>query len=114
MSSFITKALVGIFLLSFAAIAAQAKTLRTTVVLDRDTMVDGKILKKGDYQFSYNKSKDEVTLKHNGKEVMRAPARTETLDNKSRDTQVRFSNEGGEPTFLGVSFRGTRKLIELG
>jgi hypothetical protein len=100
-------------LVSLTATAAFAKTRRANITFDDATMVNGTLLKKGDYQFSYNETKGEVTLKHNGKEVLRAPARTETLDNKSRDTEVRFSNAGGEPTFVGVAFRGSKKLIEL-
>jgi len=114
MRSIITRALIGIMLVSLTATAAFAKTRRATITLDGDTMVNGKLLKKGDYQFTYNETKGEVTFKHNGKEVLRAPARTETLDNKSRDTEVRFSNASGERTFDGISFRGTRQLIELG
>jgi hypothetical protein len=101
-------------LVSLTATAAFAKTRRANITFDGDTMVNGTLLKKGDYQFSYNETKGEVTFKHNGKEILRAPARTETLDRKTNGTEVRFSNASGEPTFVGVSFGGSKTLIELG
>lgn len=113
MRSIISRALIGIILVSLTASAAWAKTRRATIILDGDTMVNGKLLKKGAYLFTYSENKAEVTFKHHGKEVMRAPARTEALSQKARDTEVRTSNASGEPTFVGVAFRGSRKLIEL-
>lgn len=113
MRSIITRALIGLMLGSLTATAAFAKTKRADLTFSSDTMVNGTLLKKGYYRFSYNQTKDEVTFKRNGKEVLKAPARTETLDKKSRETEMRISNAGGKPTFVGVAFRGSNTLIEL-
>jgi hypothetical protein len=44
---------------------------------------------------------------------LRALVRTGLLDQKARQTEIHLSHESGEPTFVGVFFRGTKQLIEL-
>ncbi len=92
-----------VFCFTAAVLAANAASYRLT--LFQNAKVNGKSLKPGDYRVEI---KDNAVLIKGDRDVIEAPARTETADKKFANTTVRY-NSNSEVTEIQLG--GTNKHI---
>jgi len=73
-------------------------------------MVNGTLVKAGDYQLKFDKETGAMTIDRHGKVVATATGRLETRTNKARQTAVKTS--GNE--LVAISIGGSNQDIVLG
>jgi hypothetical protein len=104
----ITLALVICALAAFSALASGK--VKKTITFATDTMVNGTLVKAGDYDLKFDKESGAVTLNKGGKVVATATGRLETRATKARETAVR--TKGNE--LVAVSIGGSNQDLVLG
>lgn len=92
-----------LFCFMTAVLVASAATYHVT--LFQNSKLNGKTLKPGDYKVEV---KDNTVVLTGNREVIEAPARTETADKKFASTTVRY-NSDSEVTEIQIG--GTNKHI---
>lgn len=81
------KAALGFFTAALMVAAAATGTFKVSLL--QDSVVDGKMLKAGDYKVEMQNN--VAVLKH-GKNVVQLPAREETATQKFATTEIQYSN----------------------
>ena len=115
MKRFINGFFVALVIGALASISAFAagKDEKRTVTFPSDVMVNGTLLKAGEYQVKFDESSKEVTITKNGKVKAKVPAHLESRNEKARDTAVRTREEGGTVQLIGFSFGGSNQDVVI-
>jgi hypothetical protein len=98
-------------LASISIVAAMDKVKTETVTFDSDTMVNGTLLKAGDYQVKFNEQTGELAVLKNGKVKAKTTAQLQTRSDKARNTVVRTLNKGGVAELIGFTFGGSKQDV---
>jgi hypothetical protein len=106
-----SRILLAFVVVSLTASAAFAKTSRANITLNTDTLIGGTLVKSGDYSIQFDDKTGELTFKRNGKEVVKAVARTERRERKASRTEIHTQLGGSEPTLTGVAFGGSDQNV---
>lgn|SRR5574341_2540119 len=93
---------------SFSATARdKRKVEKKSVSLPQATMVNGTLLKPGEYQIKFDENTNELRIFQNGKVKATTLAHLEARAGKAKETAVVLVQDGGETAELrGVTFRG--------
>jgi hypothetical protein len=93
----------------FTTIAVMAASAASyNVSFSRDTQIDGKPLKAGDYKLELKDN--TAVLKHN-KDLIEVPAHVETGERKFSNTMIRLGKDGD---VQAISLRGTTTRVVFG
>jgi len=77
-----------------------------------DVMVNGTLVKAGDYEVKFDEATNELSIIKNGKVKAKTPAHVEARSDKAKNTALRTVDKGGKTELLGVTFSGwTRDVI---
>jgi len=103
-------------LLSITALAGdKGKSEKKHVYFTEDVMVNGTLLKAGDYDVQFNQATGELSIIRDGKVKAKTSAHIETRSDKAKNTAVRISDKGGSAAELvSVTFGGTNKDVIIG
>jgi len=77
-------------------------------------MVNGTLVKAGDYQVKFNEQTGELTILKDGKVKAKTTAQLQTRSEKAKDTAVRTSAKGGVDELIGISFGGSNQDLVVG
>lgn len=78
---------------------AFAKTIKKGITFAQPVVVNGTVVKKGDYDVVFDDQTNELTIVKNGKVVARAPAQLEPAADRGRSI-YETREEGGDPTVV--------------
>ena len=108
----ITAALVLCLSLLGTALANE-KSLKKTLTLSEDVMVNNTLIKKGEYRVMFNPKTEEVTLSRNNEVVFTGKATVEMRTEKARYNSAMFKSTDKGKLLDGFTFAGDRRAILL-
>ena len=118
MKRFITgflAALIVSALASFSVLAGdKGKVEKKTITFPENVMVNGTLVKAGDYEVKFDDSTNELSIVKNGKVVVKTAAHMEARSEKAKSTALRTVEKGGSTELLGVTFGGSDKDVMVG
>src|ERR1041385_6792015 len=104
-------------LASFSALAGDknnSKVEKKMITFTENVMVNGTLVKPGDYEVKFDDSTNELSILKNGKVIAKTPAHTEARSEKAKNTALRTMDKGGNPELIGVSFVGSDRDVIVG
>jgi hypothetical protein len=114
MKTFFAALVIGA-LASLSALAGdKGKVEKKTITFTDDVMVNGTLVKAGDYEVKFDESSNELSIVKNGKVVAKTPAHVETRSDKARNTALRTIDKGGNAELIGVTFGGSDRDVMVG
>jgi hypothetical protein len=96
--------------ISFAA-AAKDKIKTENVTFASDTMVNGTLVKAGDYQIKFNEQSGELAILKDGKVKAKTTAQLQTRSDKAKHNSVRTLAKGDVAELIGFSFSGSNQDV---
>ena len=118
MKAFMKGTVVALAIVALAALSAFAgdKTKNETkdVTLPQDVMVNGTLVKAGEYQIKFDEATNELSILKDGKVKAKTPVHLEARSDKAKDTAVRMVEKDGVSELLGVSFHGWTQDVMVG
>jgi hypothetical protein len=91
--------------------AAKDKVKTESVTLTQDTMVNGTLVKAGDYQVKFNEQTGELSILKDGKVKAKTTAQLQTRSAKAKNTSVRTLDKGGVAELVAVTFGGSTQDV---
>lgn len=92
---------------------ANEKDLKKTLTLNEDVMVNGTLVKKGEYRVKFDAKSEEVTLARDGEVVFSGKAMIEMRPEKARYNSASFKSTDKGKLLSGFTFAGDRRAIVL-
>lgn len=92
---------------------ANEKNLKKTLTLSEDVMVNGTLIKKGEYRVVFNAKTEEVTLSKDGDVVFTGKATVDLRPEKARYNSATFKTTEKGKVLDGFTFAGDRRAILL-
>ena len=112
MKSYLKSMLVALAICALGAGAASADSGKNArLTLSSDVMVNGTLLKAGDYEFKFNEKTNEITILKDGKVKAKTSARLETRSDKANYTAIRTRGDGDAKEFIGLTFSGSKQEV---
>jgi hypothetical protein len=114
MKTFFAALVIGA-LASLSALAGdKGKVEKKTITFTDDVMVNGTLVKAGDYEVKFDESSNELSIVKNGKVLAKTPAHVETRSDKAKNTALRTIDKGGNAELIGVTFGGSDRDVMVG
>jgi len=115
MKTFFAALIVGA-LASFSVLAAgdKGKVEKKMITFTDDVMVNGTLVKPGEYEVKFDDSTNELSIIKNGKVIAKTPAHVETRSDKAKNTALRTVDKGGNAELIGVTFGGSDRDVMVG
>jgi len=102
-------------LVSIAVVTtAKDKVKAETVTFTEDTMVNGTLVKAGEYQIKFNEQTGELSILKDGKVKAKTTAQLQSRSDKAKNTAVRTLDKGGVAELIGFSFGGSKQDLVVG
>ena len=113
MKSILNRVLVVLIVGALTSVVALAKVHTHKVKFDSDVKVNNTIVKKGNYEVSFDDQTGQFSVLKNKKVVVQTTARVEARTTKASDFQVRSTGTGNDTQLVGVTFGGSDKDIVI-
>jgi hypothetical protein len=94
--------------------AAKDKVKTESVTFTQDTMVNGTLVKAGEYQVKFNEQTGELSILKDGKVKAKTTAQLQSRSDKAKNTSVRILEKGGIAELIGVTFGGSTQDVVVG
>jgi hypothetical protein len=108
-------ALVITALASISAIAGdKGKVEKKMVTFTEDIMVNGTLVKAGDYEIKFDDSTGELSVVKNGKVKAKTAAHYEARTDKAKNTTLRTIGSGSNVELKGITFGGSAQDVIVG
>ena len=118
MKRFMNTIFVALVITALAAISAiagdKAKVEKKMVTFTEDTIVNGTLVKKGDYEVRFDDSTGELSVIKNGKVKAKTTAHYEARSDKAKSTALRTIDNGGNVELKGITFGGSDQDVVVG
>jgi hypothetical protein len=118
MKVFLKNTFVALLICALASIAvvttAKEKVKAETVTFTEDTMVNGTLVKAGEYQIKFNEQTGELSILKDGKVKAKTTAQLQSRSDKAKNTAVRTLDKGGIAELIGFSFGGSKQDLVVG
>ena len=118
MKVFLKNTFVALLICALASIAvvttAKDKVKAETVSFTEDTMVNGTLVKAGEYQIKFNEQTGELSILKDGKVKAKTTAQLRSRSDKAKNTAVRTLDKGGVAELIGFSFGGSKQDLVVG
>jgi hypothetical protein len=103
-------------LVSIGAYAGdKGKTEKKMVTFTEDLMVNGTLVKAGDYEIKFDETAGTLSILRNGKVKATAPAHLEQRSDKAKNTSLRTVDNGTNlAQLVAVSFGGSNQDVMIG
>lgn len=117
MKTFFAVLIVGA-LASFSALAGdkgdKGKVEKKTIAFPEDVMVNGTLVKAGEYEVKFDESTNELSIMRGGEVKAKTAAHIEARSDKAKNTALRTIEKGGTTELLGVTFGGSTRDFMVG
>ena len=118
MKVFLKSTLAALMICALASItvfaAAKDKVKTESVTFTQDIMVNGTLVKAGDYQVRFNEQTGELSILKDGKVKAKTTAQIQSRSEKAKNTSVRTLEKGGTAELIGVTFGGSTRDLVVG
>lgn len=118
MKRFIKGIFVALVISALASISAMAgdkgKVEKKSVTFTDDTMVNGTLVKAGDYEVKFDESTGELSIIKNGKVKAKTVAHYEARTDKAKTTALRTAGADGSVELKGITFVGSNQDVIVG
>jgi hypothetical protein len=118
MKVFLKSTLAALMICALSSIAVYAaakdKVKTESVTFVSDVMVNGTLVKAGDYQLRFNEETGELAIMKGGKVKAKTTAHLQPRSEKARNTSVRTLDKGSIAELVGVTFGGSNQDVVLG
>jgi len=118
MKRFMKTMLVALAITALASISAiagdKAKVEKKMVTFTEDTMVNGTLVKKGDYEVRFDDSTGELSVMKDGKVKAKTTAHYEARSDKAKSTAIRTVDAGSNVELKGITFGGSDQDVIVG
>ena len=102
-------------LASFSVLAGdKGKVEKKMITFPEDVMVNGTLVKAGDYDVKFDESTNELSIIKNGKVQAKTAAHVETRTDKAKNTALRTIEKNGNSELIGVTFGGSDRDVMVG
>jgi hypothetical protein len=81
------------------------------ITLPQDVMINGTLVKKGEYKLKFDEKTGELQLMKGSKVVAKTSARIEKREEKASRTEFNTISNGSQSELRGVTFRGDSEKI---
>lgn len=99
-------------LLAVGAFAGGKGKIKTeSVTFGSDVMVNGTLLKAGEYQIKFNEETSELSILKNGKVKVKTTAHFTPRSDKARSTAVRTVEKNNVAELIGFTFGGSNQEL---
>jgi hypothetical protein len=111
MKSIFDRVVVGFLLVTLAGAAALAKTKMGMVSFSSNIRVNGTVVRKGDYDVTFDETTGQLSIKKDGKLIAKTAARLEKRDRKAHfpEVQTREAEMGAE--LISIALGGSDQNI---
>ena len=113
MKSFFVALVIGA-LASLSMAGDKGKVEKKAVTFPDDVMVNGTLVKAGEYEVKFDEGTGELSIIKNGEVKAKTPAHVEQRSDKARSTALRTVDKGGNTELLGVTFGGSNRDVIVG
>ena len=114
MKLFMVALIVGA-LASLSVLAGEkAKVEKKTITFPEDIMVNGTLIKAGDYEVKFDDATNELSIIKNGEVKVKTAAHFEARTDKARNTALRTIDQNGVASLIGVTFGGSTQDVMVG
>ena len=114
MQTFFAVLIVGA-LASFSVLAGdKGKVEKKTITFPEDIMVNGTLVKAGDYEVKFDESTNQLSIMRGGEVKAKTAAHVEARSDKAKNTALRTIEKGGTTELLGVTFGGSTRDVMIG
>jgi len=100
--------------LASIAVVAKDKVKTESVTFAQDIMVNGTLVKAGDYQVKFNEQTGELSILKGGKVKAKTTAQLQSRSEKAKNTSVRTLEKGGTVELIGITFGGSTQEVVVG
>ena len=116
MTKQLSRIVVGLTLLAMTAAIALADRKSDTVTFEKDTMVNGTLVKSGTYKVQFDYKTNELSVIKYTKPIATAPGRVEQADRKASRTMLTTTDKDNTTVMTGITFGGDdrRIVVEAG
>jgi hypothetical protein len=116
MKGFLKSTFAALMICALASMAAAAKDKVKTesITFAQDIMVNGTLLKAGDYQVKFNEQTGELSILKDGKVKAKTTAQLQSRSEKAKNTSVRTLEKGGIAELIGITFGGSTREVVVG
>lgn len=90
---------------------ALAKSKFHRITLDQDMLVNGALVKKGEYQARFNEQNGELTILDGNRAVATTTVKEETLAKKAPATSFEIKTGDNGPMLTKITFGGSRYAL---
>jgi hypothetical protein len=102
-------------LIAVIAAAVLADKKRTTVIFDKDVIVNGTLVKAGTYNAQFDFKTDTLSvMKESGKVVATATGTVEDRTHKAAQTEIETDLQGNNQVVTSITFSGDHRTILIG
>ena len=98
-------------LTTLIAVSAFAEGRSKKIAFSRTVVVNGVVVKAGEYKVEFDSEKSEISFLKEGKVVAKATARAETTPIKARGTQIETTHTDNGDLLIAITFRGEDQRI---
>lgn len=118
MKRFMKMSFVALAIAALASISAIAgdkgKVEKKMVTFTEDIMVNGTLVKEGEYEIKFDDSTGELSVSKNGKVKAKTSAHYEARTDKAKITALRTVGSGSNVELKGVTFGGSDQDVIVG
>jgi hypothetical protein len=98
----------------FSSLTVFGKDKSEYITLPQDVVINGTVVKKGEYKLKFDEKSGELLLMKGSKVVAKTLARIEQRDNKPGRTEFNTVNNGTQSELRGITFRGDSEKLVFG
>ena len=112
MTKSLCRSVIALTLLAMFAAIAFADRKSDTVTFEKDTMVNGTLVKSGTYKVQYDYKTSELAVIKDTKPIATAPGRVEQTDRKAIRTVLLTTDHDNTTVMTAITFGGdSRKIV---
>jgi hypothetical protein len=111
MRKFVTSLMIMFALSAYASALAFVKDKSEEVTLPQDVIINGTLVKQGDYKLKFDEETGELLFLKGKKVVARTSARLEKREKDAQRTEFGLVQEGSGKALRSITFRGERNTI---
>jgi hypothetical protein len=111
MTKTLSRIVIGLTVLAMTAAIALADRKSDTVTFEKDTMVNGTLVKSGTYKVQFDYKTNELAVIKYTKPIATAPGRVEQADRKASRTMLLTTDQNNTTVMTGITFGGDNRRI---
>lgn len=112
MKTYLQRTLIAFMVCVLASITAFADNVKKgSFTLTSEVVVNGTVLKAGDYDVKFNEQTNELAILKDGKVKVKTTGRLEARNEKAKTTTIRTRTQGNVDELIAVTFSGAMQDV---